>query len=242
MENPSEKKGFPWGWVAAGCGAITVLVVAAVAVILLVVVPAVRNTNASRSPLSSPLATPRIGSTAIPNPGSGSGTTIGDLPFKFSAIQDPTTMPDQSLMEQIITSLNLNNDTDFMAPKSYEGSSTLNPEAGFTLGNGWCAKDSTTLQQNLANMQFQLSINGNNIDLSPYPTLFFTDQRGDACAETGISITPSGTLSGSYHIILTQKFLNSLDDGITPSPYPAGDVKFDFSIQFKATPNSGKNT
>ena len=151
-------------------------------------------------------------------------------------------MPGQSLMGQMITSLNLNNDTDFMAPKSYEGTATLDPSAGFSLGNGWCAKDSTTLQQNLANMKFQLSINGNNVDLSQYPALSFTDDRGETCAETGILITSSGTLSGSYHFVLTQKFLNSLDDGITSSPYPAGDVKFDFSIQFKSSPRPGNNT
>jgi len=244
MENLNNQPGkkFPWGWVAAGCGVFTILLAASAVVIILVVAPAVKNALANQGPLLSPLSTPRIGSTAVPNPGAGKGATIGDLPFKFSAIQDPTTMSSQSLMEQMVTSLNLNNDTDFMAPKSYEGSASLDPSTGFTLGNGWCAKDSTTLQQNLANIKYQLSINGNNIDLSQYPMLFSTDSRGESCAESGVLVTPSGTLSGAYHFILTQTFVNSLDDGITPSPYPAGDVKFDFSIQFKATPRPGSST
>ena len=142
-------------------------------------------------------------------------------------------------MGQIITSLNLNNDTDFMAPKSYEGTATLDPSDGFTLGNGWCAKDTTTLQQNLTNIKFELIIDGNNIDLSQYPMLYFTDNRGESCAESGLLITPSGTLNESYHVVLTQQFLKSIDDGITSSPYPAGDIKFDFSVQFKSTPKSG---
>jgi hypothetical protein len=208
----------------------------------MVLLPAIQNLMTNRRPLLSPPSTPQIGSTAVPNPGSGKGTIIGDLPFKFSAIQDQTAVSGQSLMDQMITTLNLNNDTDFMAPKSYKGSATLDPSTNFMLGNGWCAKDSTTLQQNLANMKFQLSINGNNIDLSQYPTLFFTDDRGESCAETGISITPTGKLSGSFQFILTQKFLNTLDDGITPSSYPAGDVKFDFSIQFKSAPIPGPNS
>jgi hypothetical protein len=145
------------------------------------------------------------------------------------------------LMDQMVSSLNLNNNSDFMAPKTYKGTATLDPATSFTIGNGWCAKDSTTLNQNLANMQFQISINGTSIDLSKYPTLYFTDNQGDACAVTGISITPTSTKGGSYHFVLTQKFVNSLDDGITGSPYPAGNVTFDFTIQFATLPNSGNN-
>lgn len=242
MESPTEKKRFPWGWVAAGCAVVAVLALAAVVVIALVAVPAVRNVIANRSPLLSPLPTPLVGSTAVPNQGSGTGKSIGNLPFKFSAVQDPTALPNQSLMDQMSTALNLNNDTDFMAPKTYKGTATLDLSTGFTLGNAWCAKDSTTLQQNLANMQFQLSINGTSIDLSQYPKLYLTGNQGEACALTGISITPSGNLSGSYHFVLTQKYMASLNDGITSSPYPAGDVTFDFTIQFQNTSNPGSGT
>jgi hypothetical protein len=239
MEIPTEKKRFPWGWVVAGCGVIIIGVLALAAVITFVALPAIRTAIAKQSPSLNPLPAPSICSTAVPNSGSGSGTSLGSLPFKFSAIQDPTALSNQSLMDQMVSSLNLNNDTDFLAPKTYKGTTTLDPSTSFTLGNGWCAKDTATLQQNLANMQFQLSINGTNIDLSQYPTLYFSDNRGYACAMTGISITPNGNLSGSYHVILTQKFLNTLDDGITSSRYPAGDVTFDFSIKFQSTPNSG---
>lgn len=244
MENPTEKKRFPWVWVAVGCGAVAicVLALAVVAAIALIAVPAARTAIANQSPSLNPLPAPLVSPTAVPNSGSGSGTSIGSLPFKFSAIQGPTALAGQSLMDQMSSSLNLNNDTDFMAPKTYKGTATLDPSTSFTLGNGWCAKDMATLRQNLKDIQYQFSINGTNIDLSQYPTLFFSDNQGHACAVTGISITPDGNLSDSYHVILTQKFLNSLDDGITPSKYPAGDVTFDFSIQFKSTPNSGSNT
>lgn len=242
MENPTEKKRFPWVWVVAGCGVVGIGVLAVVALIALAVLQSFRTAIAKQNPTLILFPTPSIGSTAVPNSGSGSGTSIGGLPFKFSSIQDLTALSNQSLMDQMVSSLNLNNDTDFLAPKTYKGTSTLDPSASFTLGNGWCAKDAATLKQNLANMQFQFSINGNNIDLSQYPTLYFTDNRGNACAMTGISITPNGNLSGSYHMILTQKFLNQLDDGITSSPYPAGDVTFDFSIQFRSTLNSGGTT
>jgi hypothetical protein len=241
MENPIQKKRFPWGWVAAGCGAVAIVVVAVILVLVFVALPAFRNTTASQNPSLIPHPGPLIGATAVPTPGSANGTGIGSLPFTISAVQDPTTLPTQSLMDQMSSSLNLNTDTDFMAPKSYKGTATLDPTTSFTLGNAWCAKDSTTLQQNLASMQFQLSINGTAIDLSQYPTLNFTDNQGNACALTGVSITPSGTLGSSYHIVLTQRYLKSLDDGITGSPYPAGDVTFDFSIQFQSTtPHSGK--
>ena len=241
MENQTEKKRFPWGWVAAGCGAVAVIAVVVVIVVVLVVVPAVRSTITNGNPSLGPITLPQLGSTPAPNTVPGSGTIIGDLPFKFSAVQDGTTLPIQSLMDQMSTALNLNSDTDFMAPKTYKGTINLDPSGSFTIGNGWCATDSTTLQQNLANMQFQLGINGTNIDLSKYPTLYFTDDQGHACALTGIAITPSGNLNGTYHMVLTQKFVNSLDDGITSSPYPAGDVTLDFNVQFRTIPNNGKN-
>ena len=252
MENPVEKKRFPWGWVAAGCGAIAVLAVAVIAVFMIVALPAIKKTLANQSPLINPFLTPMAGPTIAPTPkgdptvastpGFASGTTLGSLPFTFSAVQDPTTLSGQSLMDQMPASLNLNSNSDFMAHKSYTGSATLDPTTSFTIGNAWCAKDPATLQQNLAKMQFLLTINGTNVDLSHYPTLTFTDNSGNACAMTGISITPSGTLSGSYHMVLTQKYLASLDDGITGSPYPAGNVSFDFNISFQVTPSNGKNT
>ena len=249
MQNPSEKKPFPWGWVAVGCGAIAIIVLALAVVLIFKALPAVRTAladlNSSLAPTQAPLVIPTLAApgspTQVPNSGGG-GTRINDLPFKLSAIQDISALSTQSLLDQMTAVLNLNNDTDFMAPKSYKGTATLDPTSDFTVGNAWCAADSSTLKQNLSNMQFQLSINGNTIDLSQYPTLYFSDNSGEACAMTGVSITPDGNLSGSYHMVLVQKYLNALDDGITGSPYPAGDVTFDFSILFKVTPAPGSNT
>jgi hypothetical protein len=189
------------------------------------------------APGAGPTAAPNA--TPAPGTGNGNGTTIGNLPFKFSAVQDPTQLSSQSLMDAMVSTLNLNQDTDFMAPKSYTGSAALDSSTSFTVGNGWCAKDTATLKQNMANIQFTLSINDVPIDLSKYPTIFVNDQQGNACAMTGIDITPNGKLSGTYHVVLTQKFQKSLEDGITGSPYPAGDVKFDFQIQFQGAPLPG---
>ncbi len=244
MENPTEKKRFPWVWVAVGCGVVAVgaLALVALAVIAFLAVPGLRSRIANLNPSLNPLPAPLVIPNTVPNTGSGNGKSIGGLPFQFSAVQNPATLPQQSLMDQMISTLNLNTDTDFMAPKSYKGTITLDPTSSFTLGNGWCAKDGTTLRQNMQNMQYQLSINGTNIDLSQYPTLYTTDDQGHACAMTGISITPNGKLSGTYHVIVTQKFVKQLDDGITSSPYPAGDVTFDFNVQFLSNPNSGNGT
>ncbi|MGE5221432.1 MAG: hypothetical protein ACM3PY_03285 [Omnitrophica WOR_2 bacterium] len=243
MENPVEKKRFPWGWVAAGCGlaVFCVLAVAAAALIAAITVPGVRTVIVNQGQPSIQLPTP-LAPTSAPNSGPGSDTGIGSLPFKFSAIQGPAGLSNQSLMDRMVSSLNLNSDTDFMAPKSYKDTATLDLGSSFTLGNGWCAKDTATLRQNLTIIQYQFSINGTPIDLSKYPTLTFTDNQGHACALTGISITPDGNLSEGYHMVLTQKFLNSLNDGITSSPYPSGDVTFDFTIQFRSTSNSGSNS
>lgn len=244
MENPIEKKPFPWKWAALGCGVLVVgaIGVAVVALIAVMLVPAVRTRLANQAPIVNPLPLPGIKATPVPNSGSGNGSGNGALPFQFSALSDPSVLANQSLMEQMVASLNLNNDTDFMAPKSYKGTTTLDPSASFTLGNGWCAKDDATLKQNLAKIQFTYSINGTNVDLSKYPNLYFTDDQGHSCAMTGISITPTRNLSGIYRMVLTQKFLSPLDDGITSSQYPAGDVTLDFNVEFRSPGNPGSST
>ncbi len=242
MEIPTGNKKFPWVWVGVGCGAIMIVIIVLVVLAFFAALPTIRSTLANLSPNFSQTPAPLVVPSLVPNPGGGNGSSVGSLPFKLSAVQDMASLGSQSLMDQMSTTLNLNSDSDFMAPKTYNGTATLDPTSGFTVGNGWCAADSATLQSNLANMQFLLSINGNSIDLSKYPNVYFSDDQGHACAMTGLLITPDGNLDGSYHIVLTQKYLKSLDDGITPSPYPAGDVTFDFSFRFQAAPSNGTQT
>ncbi len=242
MEIPTKGKKFPWVWAAVGCGVLLIAVIALAVIAFFAALPSIRNALANLNLNSFQTPAPQFSPTLAPNTNGGNGTIIGDLPFKFSAVQDMSALGTQSLMDQMSTTLNLNSDTDFMAPKTYKGSSSLDPTAPFTLGNGWCAADSATLQQNLASMQFQLSINGQNIDLGQYPTLYFSDNQGHACAMTGVLITPNGNMRGNFHIVLTQKYLKSLSDGITASPYPSGDVTFDFSFKFQAAPSNGTQT
>ncbi len=242
MENPSEKKRFPWVWLAVGCGVLVIAVIALAVIAFFAALPTLRSALANLNLNFIQTPAPLISPTQAPNANGGNGSTIGELPFKFSGVQDISALGMQSLMDQMTSTLNLNSDTDFMAPKSYKGSASLDPTAPFTIGNGWCAVDSATLQQNLANMQFTVSINGVNIDLSQYPTLYFSDDQGHACAMTGLNITPDANLHGNYHVVLTQKYLKSLSDGITASPYPAGNVTFDFSFIFQVTPTNGTQT
>ncbi len=242
MENPSEKKKFPWGWVAVGCGAITIIGIALVVILIFSALPAIRSTLANLNFTIVQTPAPLVSPTEAPGSGSGNGSGAGSLPFTLDAVQDPTLLFTQSLMDQMTTTLKLNGDTDFMAPQSYKGSASLDPTAPFTVGNGWCAADQSTLQQNVANMQFTLSINGTSIDLSKYPMVNFSDDQGHACAMTGLLITPNANLHGNYHIVLTQKYLKSLSDGIISSPYPAGDVIFDFNFIFQVPPSNGTQT
>ncbi|MCL4560538.1 MAG: hypothetical protein M1281_07985 [Chloroflexi bacterium] len=240
MDSMTQKNRFPWGWVGLGCGVVFLIVVAVAVLGVIFFVPAIRTGLGNQSPAVSPILPPGTSPTPVPNQGSGAGTTIATLPFKFSSVTDTLVLTNQSLVDQMVSTLSLNNDTDFMAPKTYKGTTTLDPTSSFTLGNGWCAKDDATLKQNLANIHYSFSINGTNIDLSKYPMIYFTDNQGDSCAITGISITPEANISGSFQMVLTQKFTSSVDDGITGTPYPAGDVTFDFTVQFSgAKPNPG---
>ncbi len=246
MEQPEQNKRFPWGWAAVGCGVLVfgALAVIVAALVLIGLFPAIRTTISSaipnRVPLISPINPPSLSTPAVPSTGPGTQAP-GNLPFTINSINDPTALGGQSLMDVMSSTLNLNTDTDFQAPKKYTGTASLDPNTPFTIGNGWCAKDDATLKDNLSKMQYTFSINGQEIDLSKYPTISFTDNQGHSCALTGVSITPNSNISGSYEMKLTQKYLKPLDDGITSSPYPAGDVSFDFKIDFNAngTPAPG---
>ncbi|MDD5371063.1 MAG: hypothetical protein PHQ40_18435 [Anaerolineaceae bacterium] len=235
-----NKKTFPWGWVAVGCS-VAILGVIALGVVgffALRSIPGIRDSITNNVPLLNPSNQPSGGSTTVPKLNLPGGTSVGSLPFTIQSLNDPSVLGGQSLMEQMVTALKLNSDTDFQAPKTYKGSASLDPSSGFTLGNGWCAKDDATLKSNLAHIQYQFSIDNTNIDLNKYPMVYFTDNQGHSCAATGITITPTAAVHGSYQMKLDQKFLTSLDDGITSSPYPAGDISFDFSIEFSAAPTA----
>ena len=254
MEQPGQKKPFPWKWTAVGCAVVilAVLIVVFSALVITRVLPSLRVSLNNSAPLTSPnlpsvpnlpnipINPPSLSTPLAPN-NQPSAPAPGNLPFTISALNDPTALGNQSLMDAMTTALNLNTDTDFQAPKSYTGSVSLDPSSSFTLGNGWCAKDDATLKDNLAKMKYTFSINGQAIDLSKYPMIYFNDNQGHSCALTGISITPNANISGSYKMKLTQTYLKQMDDGITATPYPAGDVSFDFSVEFKGTPSPGIN-
>jgi hypothetical protein len=220
-QNSPAKKKQRWGWIAYGCG------LAILAVLVLVV-----------GAMDLAKWIPRIGHVTV---NSTSSTTISSLPFTFTSVSSADSLNPPSLFDGMSQALNLNNDTDFQAPKQYTGAIGLNKGVGFSLGNGWCAKDQATLKNNLANISYSFSINGTAIDLNKYPTLFFTDNRGEACAVSGLNITPNANAQGSYQIKVTQHFAKTLEDGISAAPYPAGDVTFDFTLRFQLPSAPGLN-
>jgi hypothetical protein len=218
---PHRKKAFPWGWAAYGCGVFVLAVVALAfgAASLIKWGPAIGKISLS--------------------PAAGSTLTTG--PFTISSVTSPDALAGPTLFSGMSSALNLNNDTDFQAPKKYTGTLGMDTGTEFSLGNGWCAKDSATLKDNLANIQYSFSIDGKSVDLSRYPTLFFTDDRGESCAVSGVNITPQQNLLGDHRFQITQHFSKALEDGIGAAPYPAGDVTFDFTIRFQAPTGPGLN-
>jgi hypothetical protein len=216
-----QQKAFPWGWAAFGCG---VLILGALA-LAIGVATLVKWGPAIGRITSAPVA----------------GSTLDTGPFTLTSVDNTSTLAGPTLFSGMSTSLNLNNDTDFQAPKRYTGTLGVQTGTDFSLGNGWCAKDSATLKDNLANIQYSLIIDGKQVDLSRYPTLYFTDNRGEACAVSGINITPQQNIQGDHRFQITQHFAKTLDDGISAAPYPAGDVTFDFTIRFQLPTGPGLN-
>jgi hypothetical protein len=247
---PLAKKGFPWGWVAFGCAFIALVIAACgvVAVLAFRFAPSLQGrTLRVTPPAIVPLnpgngVVPTLPANRNNNGNNGSGNGGGQstsLPFTFEAVQNADSLNLPTVFGAMTDELGLNSDTDFQAPKSYSGAITMDPSSAFGLGNGWCAKDEATLKSNMADMSYSFSINGQEIDLNQYPTVTFTDDRGDACEMTGVIITPSGDMRGNYEFKITQHFAKKIEDGIATEPYPAGDVTLDFSVRFQSSGEPG---
>lgn len=94
---------------------------------------------------------------------------------------------------------------------------------------GWCAKDDTTLESNLAKMQQDFSLNGEPVAIDQFASLFYPSNDGLSCFAYFAQVTDFA--GGEHHLVTTVTFTGTVNDG--SDTYPAGKQIFDYAVYIK---------
>jgi C-terminal processing protease CtpA/Prc len=91
---------------------------------------------------------------------------------------------------------------------------------------GWCAKDQTTLTDNLNKMKISFTLNGQMVPISSFQTQDGPSQ-GQMCHEVVAAVTD--WKSGENHAVTTLTFTAPVNDGT--ADYPTGDQVYDYLVK-----------
>jgi len=105
---------------------------------------------------------------------------------------------------------------------------SLNKSQDLLWAWGWCAKDQSTLDQNLQNIQIVFSLAGNDVPLDQFQKLNY-DSSGQKC--TAYITVLSDWQGGENHLSTTVIFKTQINDGT--ADYLAGKQVFDYVVYVK---------
>ncbi len=93
-------------------------------------------------------------------------------------------------------------------------------------GYGWCATTRTILDENLAAMQVEFTLNGEPVDLARFDIADYASADGLECRSFVVVVYawPSGPTTLETRVTFTE----ALDDGM--AEYPAGDQVFTYTV------------
>ncbi len=94
---------------------------------------------------------------------------------------------------------------------------------------GWCAKDDTTLQNNLQHITVKLYFNGDELGNDVVHNLSYKSADNMSCADFGV-LTSEWT-DGQYQLKAVATFDQRINDGI--SDYEPGDYIFEYNVTVK---------
>ena len=94
---------------------------------------------------------------------------------------------------------------------------------------GWCAKDDATLENNLAKMKVEFSLNGEPVAIDQFATLPYTTEDKRSCFAYFAQVTDF--VGGEHHLVTTVTLTGAVNDG--EATYPAGQQIFDYAVFIK---------
>jgi len=102
----------------------------------------------------------------------------------------------------------------------------IDPNRHLIWVNGWCAKDNNILNQNLQNIDFELYVNGQQINLDKVLSRFYKYSKGGDCFAYDIVMYgwPSGAITITKKLVIT----NPINDGF--SDYKTGELTTIYTV------------
>jgi C-terminal processing protease CtpA/Prc len=150
----------------------------------------------------------------------------------------PPTLLSQDKTEAIISTTSLLEDK---ASESYSSDQLLKMDTTFTYTIslaksepllwvwGWCAKNKTTLTDNLSKIDLGFTLNGKDVPIDTFLLLPYDSRDGQSCQAylLGLDNWPSGT----HHVTTTVTFTAALNDGTYD--FTAGKQVFEYIVDVK---------
>ena len=154
----------------------------------------------------------------------GAGITPSGNPTLASVAESKASL--QAGVDQYFEQLAVEQYPNIMEPgRTYPYTIAISPTEKTLWGFGWCAQDSATTDQNLAEMNMMYSLNG--LDISQDQMAVYEGFAGSVyCRFYGLLLT--NWPEGEHHLktILTLK--SDISDGTTD--YPAGTMEYDYNV------------
>lgn len=94
---------------------------------------------------------------------------------------------------------------------------------------GWCAKDDATLEDNLAKLKVEFSLNGEPVALEQFASLSYPTDDGMSCFAYFAQVTDFA--GGEHHLVTNVTFAGPVNDGSVS--YAAGQQVYDYAIFVK---------
>jgi len=228
---PPAKRGFPWTWVGVGCVGLLIIAAGVLVFPLLMRFISTLPGRAVVTPVAStivPIATlspqvvsavPTIRPTNTSSPPTKTPTPTPTLAFSLRPYDPERDTEAQSIISRI---------------PSWEGAKqpgNYRWEVDFPAGipalvlMGWCAADEQTLEANLANMEYELVIDGSRIDLTQLAEKDVTDEERVCRVYVGVI---TGWSPGRHSYMWIRHIYETVNDGW--NTFQAGDYVLEFVV------------
>jgi len=158
----------------------------------------------------------------------GAGIAPSAPPTLMTQDQTQTALSSAKQLEEKARE-NYTNDDYLKVPNDFTFTITLSKSEKLLWAWGWCAKDQTTLDDNLSKMSVAFTLNGKDVPLDQFLKLDYDSSDGQKCTAYIIGLT--NWTGGEHHLVTSLTFKQPLNDG--NYDFPVGVQAFYYNVFVK---------